>query len=111
MLYGPNTNNGSILFMIECQVAYILRQLERMTEEGLGWIDVRKDVMEHYNEELQRDIDKVEVWQAACHGYYRTASGRIVTQWPHTMAEFRDRTMRPDPEAYDAHYGVPLGHL
>ena len=55
--------------------------------------------------------DKVEVWQAACHGYYRTASGRIVTQWPHTMAEFRDRTMRPDRDAYDAHYGVPLGHL
>ena len=27
MLYGPNTNNGSILFMIECQVAYVMRQL------------------------------------------------------------------------------------
>ena len=111
MLYGPNTNNGSILFMIECQVSYVLRQLDRMTEEGLAWIDVRPDVMAEYNEELQRDIDKVDVWQAACQGYYRSPSGRIVTQWPHTMAEFRDRTMRPDPDAYDAHYGVPLGRL
>jgi hypothetical protein len=97
--------------MIECQVSYILRQLDRMTEEGLAWIDVRPDVMAQYNDELQRDIDKVDVWQAACQGYYRSPSGRIVTQWPHTMAEFRDRTMRPDPDAYDAHYGVPLGRL
>ena len=25
MLYGPNTNNGSIIFMIECQVEYVMR--------------------------------------------------------------------------------------
>src|SRR5690606_28100501 len=30
MLYGPNTNNGSIIFMLECQASYVLRQLERM---------------------------------------------------------------------------------
>ena len=27
MLYGPNTNNGSIISMIECQVDYLLRHL------------------------------------------------------------------------------------
>jgi hypothetical protein len=97
--------------MIECQVSYILRQLERMTDEGLAWIDVRRDVMDEYNAELQRDLDNVAVWQAACHGYYRSPSGRIVTQWPHTMAEFRDRTMRPDTDAFDVHHGVPLGRL
>ncbi|HEV8298783.1 MAG TPA: NAD(P)/FAD-dependent oxidoreductase [Acidimicrobiales bacterium] len=111
MLYGPNTNNGSILFMLECQVSYVLRQLERMEAEGLAWIDVRPEVMDRYNDALQHDLDQVDVWQAACHGYYRSRNGRIVTQWPHTMAEFRDRTMRPDPDAYDAHHGVPLGRL
>lgn len=100
MLYGPNTNNGSILFMIECQVAYVMRQLRRMEEEGLAWMDVRRDVMDRYNEELQRDLDRVEVWQAGCSGYYRAPSGRIVTQWPHTMTEYQRRTERPDPDAY-----------
>ena len=33
-LYGPNTNNGSILFMLECQVEYIARQLQRMDRRG-----------------------------------------------------------------------------
>jgi cation diffusion facilitator CzcD-associated flavoprotein CzcO len=101
MLYGPNTNNGSILYMIESQVGYVLRQLERMDQEALAWLDVRRDVQNSYNEALQRDIDGVEVWQADCNGYYRVGS-RIVTQWPHGMAEFRRRTERPDPEAYEA---------
>jgi cation diffusion facilitator CzcD-associated flavoprotein CzcO len=101
MLYGPNTNNGSILFMLECQVAYVLQQLERMRGEGLRWIDVRREVMQRYNEQLQQDLDGIEVWQAACSSYYRSASGRIVTQWPHTMSAYRDRARRPDPEAYE----------
>lgn len=108
MLYGPNTNNGSILFMIECQVGYILRQLQRMESEGIAWLDVRPDVMARYNQELQRDLDNVTVWQADCSNYYRGPSGRIVTQWPHTMREYRARTRRPDPEAFECEYGEPL---
>jgi cation diffusion facilitator CzcD-associated flavoprotein CzcO len=108
MLYGPNTNNGSILFMIECQVAYIMRQLHRMEDEALAWIDVRPEVMHEYNDALQHDLDRVEVWQGGCHGYYRGPTGRIVTQWPHTMTEFRSRTLRPDPEAYLVQPGSAL---
>jgi cation diffusion facilitator CzcD-associated flavoprotein CzcO len=102
MLYGPNTNNGSILYMLECQSDYILRQLDRMQREDLAWLEVRRDVVERYNADLQRDLDRVAVWQAGCGGYYRGPDGRIVTQWPHTMTEYRDRTTRPDPAAYDA---------
>ncbi len=108
MLYGPNTNNGSILFMLECQVAYILRQLHRMDDEHIAWMDVHPEAMDGYNAELQRQLDSVEVWQAGCHGYYRGPSGRIVTQWPHTMSVYRDRAMRPDPETYEVHQGAPL---
>jgi cation diffusion facilitator CzcD-associated flavoprotein CzcO len=108
MLYGPNTNNGSIIFMLECQVSYIMRQLERMDDEGLAWIDVRPDVVEHYNAQLQRDLARVEVWQAGCSNYYRAPSGRIVTQWPHTMTEYRARTLRPDPDAFEVQVGASL---
>ncbi|MFI5041946.1 MAG: flavin-containing monooxygenase [Acidimicrobiales bacterium] len=102
MLYGPNTNNGSILFQIECQVAYFLRQLKRMDDEGLASIDVRPEVMEEYDAGLQRDLDAVEVWAAdACHNYYRNTSGRIVTQWPHGMGTYQEWTSRPDPDAYE----------
>ena len=101
MLYGPNTNNGSIIYMIECQVDYVMQILQHMDDEGIAAIDVKPDVMDEYNAALQDDLAGVEVWQAGCHGYYRVPSGRIVTQWPHSMTEYRDRTQRPDPDAFD----------
>ena len=91
MLYGPNTNNGSILVMIEAQVAHVMGHLLRMKEEGIAWVDVRQDVMDRYNDEIQQLIAGVKVWQAGCNGYYRTPSGRVVTQWPDSMSAFRDR--------------------
>jgi cation diffusion facilitator CzcD-associated flavoprotein CzcO len=101
MLYGPNTNNGSILHMLECQVGYIVRWLERLRDETATTIELKADVQTSYNEQLQRDLDRVEVWQrGACHGYYRSATGRIVTQWPHTMTTYRELTERADTEAY-----------
>jgi len=101
MLYGPNTNNGSILTMIEAQAAYAVRHIEWIADEGLAWVDVREEPMERYNDELQRAIANVAVWQADCHGYYRTPAGRVVTQWPHTMTEFRERTEKPDTDVYE----------
>jgi cation diffusion facilitator CzcD-associated flavoprotein CzcO len=101
MIYGPNTNNGSILHMIESQVDYTVRQVQRIAAEGLAWIDVRPDVMERYNDDVQAAIGRVAVWQADCRGYYRSPSGRIVTQWPYSMSEFRERTSKPDADAYE----------
>jgi cation diffusion facilitator CzcD-associated flavoprotein CzcO len=104
MLYGPNTNQGSILFMIEQQVGYITRQATRMDAEKLAWIDVRPEVMATYNDRLQEDVKKIDVWQAACGGdfYYRSPTGRFVTNFPGTMSDFAEITSRADPEAFEA---------
>jgi cation diffusion facilitator CzcD-associated flavoprotein CzcO len=96
MLYGPNTNNGSILTMIESQVDYILAHLKRLSTDGVAWVDVKSEAMQRYNDEVQEAIAGVRVWQADCHGYYRSPSGRIVTQWPFSMIEYQQRTTTPD---------------
>lgn len=101
MLYGPNTNQGSILLMHEYGCDYIVGKLRRMRANGLAWIDVRQEVVDEYNDELQRHLATVEVLQTVGTKYYRAASGRIVTQWPYTMAEYRDRTTRPDEDAFE----------
>ncbi len=101
MLYGPNTNNGSIISMIESQVEHTLQQIQRIGRENLAWIDVRPEPMEHYNEEVQQAIGRVSVWQENCNGYYRSPSGRIVTQWPYSMSEFRKRTAALDAEVFE----------
>jgi cation diffusion facilitator CzcD-associated flavoprotein CzcO len=100
MLYGPNTNNNSILWMIECQSNYVVRQLERMDREGVRWIDVRSDAMDAYNRTLAGEIAKVKIWAAGCHNYYSNAAGRIVTQYPHNMTRYKDDTSVEDWQVY-----------
>ncbi|HKK52621.1 MAG TPA: NAD(P)/FAD-dependent oxidoreductase [Myxococcota bacterium] len=102
MLYGPNTNGGnSIILMLEFQVEYILRLIEEIDRAGIDWIDVRRDVMEDYNAGLQRDLESIEVWQVGANDYYRTPSGRIVTQWPHCFAVYRERVDRDDLSSFE----------
>ena len=102
MLYGPNTNNGSIISMLEIQVDYILRQIKRLAREQLAFIDLRPEVEQRYNDAMQQEIKAIDVWAANCGNYYSASSGRIVTQWPHTIDEFAARMVRPDEEVYDA---------
>jgi cation diffusion facilitator CzcD-associated flavoprotein CzcO len=108
MLYGPNTNNGSIIYMLECQVDYIVRHLQRLDHESITWMDVRRDVQQTYNEQIQADCNRVEVWQAISDSYYRGSSDIIVTQWPHTMTEYRRRTSIDDADAFEVYEGAPL---
>jgi cation diffusion facilitator CzcD-associated flavoprotein CzcO len=106
MLYGPNTNQGSILLMLEHEVAYIVRKLEYMRDNGVAWLDVRREVQDEYNDALERHLDSVEVLRAVGTKYYRAGflpAGRIVTQWPYTMAEYAARTSVPDEDAYVQH--------
>ena len=101
MLYGPNTNNGSIIYMIEAQVEYAVRHIQWMDRDGIVWIDVKPDVEAAYNDALQDDMAEVGPWAAGnCHNYY-WAGGRIVTQWPHSMSEYRRRTEADDTAAFD----------
>ena len=95
MLYGPNTNGGnSIILMLEYQVEYFMRLVDAAEKAGAGWLEVRREVMDEFNASLQRELDGIEVLQASCNGYYRTGSGRIVTQWPHPFREYRARVDR-----------------
>ena len=109
MLYGPNTNNGSILEMIESQTQHVLLQIQRLERESLAWVDVKADAQARYNEDVQRAIAEIPVWNHPVNGYYRSASGRVVTQWPFSMTAFRQRTEKIDPADYETGKGSSDG--
>ena len=74
-----------------------------MDKARLAWIDVKPEAMAAYNRQLQSDLDLVEVWNSgSCRDYYRGASGRIVTQWPHGMDRYREMTSEADEDAYES---------
>ena len=43
MLYGPNTNLGhnSIIFMLECQIAYVMNAIQWLIRDDLKYIDLK----------------------------------------------------------------------
>lgn len=101
MLYGPNTNQGSLIPMIESQARYAARLLAAMDDAGVDWVDVRREVMDAYNDELQAALDAVEVWKGGCSHYYLSPSGRMVTQYPWSMDTYFEGVAEPDLDDFE----------
>jgi cation diffusion facilitator CzcD-associated flavoprotein CzcO len=101
VMYGPNTNLGhnSILFMIECQARYILECVQRMEALDLKYLDLRREVMDDYNERLQRELAGT-VWAATPRSWYKTADGKITNNWSGTTARYWWRTRKVDLDLY-----------
>jgi cation diffusion facilitator CzcD-associated flavoprotein CzcO len=97
LVYGPNTNTsgGSIIFYEETQVAYIRQAIEHVVRSGAAAIDVRPEVEAASDQALQARF--VGTAWTACDSWYRTADGRIVTNWPGYMSEYGDRLRRLEP--------------
>ena len=92
MLYGPNTNGvNSVLFFLEAQAHYVMGALRAMTALGLGSVDVRRRVMDRYNQRIQAAMAGT-VWVAGCSNYFRAPSGKVVTQLPYSGARYWLRT-------------------
>ena len=94
MLYGPNTNNGSIITMIEFQVAHIVAIVGLMTEQNLEWIDVRPERMASYNEEVQLAISGVVHCKPDA-----TATTGLLGPSRHPVAKHHERLPRPGRRA------------
>jgi cyclohexanone monooxygenase len=91
VLYGPNTNGvNSILYIHEVQTELVRRLLDVMTQRDARAIEVKRDVQDAYNAELQAAMQG-KVW-LACDNYFRHPSGKVVTQLPFSGKEFADRT-------------------
>jgi len=101
MLYGPNTNAGSLVPMIEYEADYAIALMQLMDDQEIAWIDVKREAMDEYNEVLQKAISDVEVWHSGCSHYYLSPTGRIVTQYPYSMFTYRDAVAQPSLEPFE----------
>ncbi|OBK11837.1 flavin-containing monooxygenase [Mycobacterium asiaticum] len=93
LIYGPNTNLGSssIILMMEQQARYIRQITEALVRGGVTRaFEVRRDVEEAYDAAVQSRLDS-GVW-TTCESWYRTASGRVTTNWPGLVHEYQHRT-------------------
>ena len=98
LLVGPNLGPGhtSVVFYTESQVRYIMKALEALEDRGATSFDVRKDVQDAYNADLQERM-RGTVWTTGgCNSWYLDETGRNTTLWPGFSWELRLRTREFD---------------
>jgi cation diffusion facilitator CzcD-associated flavoprotein CzcO len=83
MLYGPNTNMGMIVFNLETEAEYAIRDIKRMIRTGVTAIEVRRVFHRVYNTWLQKKLSKT-VWVEA-NNYYKSPSGKLVVPFHTAM--------------------------
>jgi hypothetical protein len=105
MLYGPNTNQpgNSIVYILEAGARLVASAARRLARRG-GHLDVRPEAEKRYNDTLYAELER-SVW-AQCDSYFRSPTGRIVTQWPYSEIEYARRTWRLRPRDWDHRMGA-----
>jgi len=109
MLYGPNTNLGhnSILYMLESQVAHVMRCRRALQAAAAASIEVEAAPHARFNAGLRRRLDGA-VWQG-CRSWYLDRHGRNSTNWPGFTLTYRFLTRHASLLAY--RFASPLaGH-
>ena len=100
MLYGPNTNLGhnSIVFMLESQIAHVMRCLCRLRDERGRTIEVESPPFERYNARVQQRSQRTVF--AGCTSWYVDTHGRHTVNWPGFTTTYRWLTRHAGLAAY-----------
>ena len=93
MLYGPNTNQGanSIIYVLEAGARLVASAVGRLARRG-GYVDVRPEAESRFNAQISADLEQT-IW-TQCDSYFRSPTGRIVTQWPYSELDYARATWR-----------------
>jgi 4-hydroxyacetophenone monooxygenase len=103
-LYGPNTNiviNGSIVYFSECGVRYILGLVKLLLERNHRALDVRKDVHDEFNEQVDAENKRMAWGASEVNSWYKNEHGRVAQNWPFTLLEYWQRTLAPNADDYE----------
>ena len=102
MLYGPNTNLGhnSIIYMIECQVTYILDCLDKMAANGAASMNLKQSAMAEFADFLKARMD-TSVFVRECNSWYKNESGKVTNNWPEFTYVYQEATKQAKAEDYE----------
>ncbi|MDQ7907872.1 NAD(P)/FAD-dependent oxidoreductase [Phytohabitans sp. ZYX-F-186] len=102
LLLGPGTGTGhtSVVFMMECQLAYVLDALRHLDRGGDGAIEPTAAAQHAFISTMDKKMAGT-VWQAGCRSWYQDSTGRVSAIWPGYTWSYRLRTRRFDPAHYE----------
>ena len=87
MLYGPGTNGGELVSMLEAQAEYAVRAVRRMVRARVSAVEVKPGFEERWYRWLQSKMRGTS-WTTT-HNYFTSPTGKVVTQWPSGNMTYR----------------------
>ncbi len=104
VMLGPNIGiNTSATVLMEYQAEYIVRALQTMQREGIAALEVRPDVQDAFNAEVDEALQGT-VWNAGnCGSYFIDRNGRNGFNYPWTARHLQRRLRAFDLAAYRIH--------
>lgn len=79
IMYGPNTNGGATATHLEAQASYAAAAVRAMRRRRAASVEARPSATRLFNVWIQRRLAGTSFEEA--NNYYKSASGRNVTQW------------------------------
>jgi cation diffusion facilitator CzcD-associated flavoprotein CzcO len=103
LLLGPNSglSHSSALHVMESQMRYIVQYLERISNAGTAWLDVKPEVQSLYNVKVQSRLVGT-VWAAGCTSWYLNRDGRNAAIYPGLTWQYRRATAQWNANDYVA---------
>lgn len=103
VIVGPNTGLGhnSMIFMIECQVRYILSILDTLRTRGSRSVDVKAEAQDAFQGWLTERMGNTVWVRGGCNSWYLSPDGRNTTLWPAFTVDFERKTRLPDIADFD----------
>jgi len=107
MLYGPNTNLGhnSIVYMLESQIAHVMRCCKAMQAANASAIEVDARRYRRFNVGIQQRLAN-SVW-SGCKSWYVDENGHNSTNWPGFTLSYRWLTRHSSLNAYSFTQPLP----
>lgn len=108
-LYGPNTSlghGGAFIFIVECQVNYILSMLKQMFVSGVTEVECREDVCDKYNRTMDEMHSRMIWTHPGSRSYYTNSQGRVVVNSPWRTVDYWRFTREADLNDYHVKQGA-----
>ncbi|ADG80092.1 FAD dependent oxidoreductase OS=Tsukamurella paurometabola (strain ATCC 8368 / DSM / CCUG 35730/ CIP 100753 / JCM 10117 / KCTC 9821 / NBRC 16120 / NCIMB 702349 / NCTC 13040) OX=521096 GN=Tpau_3513 PE=4 SV=1 [Tsukamurella paurometabola] len=114
--FGPNSGPGhsSALVYMEAQIDYITDAVSQLLTEDWKALDVRAEVQDAYNRDIQRRLTAT-TWNSGCQSWYLTDDGFNATMFPGFASQYVHQLRRVDLRDFrilvreDAEAPVPAG--
>lgn len=101
LVLGPNILvYDSFIGIAEAQLDYIISGLLQMRDQGIQRIEIKSNVIQKYNHDVQKHLQTTVFNRGGCQSYYLDQNGRNFAAWPWSLKQLKQKLQKLDLENY-----------